>query len=379
MKSKFSSIGILSMTVLLLISCEKNQDPSDKGGPGGKNPNDMDMISYVIQEVCGEELRAELLAGKNTKAGELIVTMEDNLLKVTYVADDGWAISETHLSVTNSFEEVPSNRGGNPVPGLFEYHSDHQPAVTNFTYDVAIAGGVDEIYILAHAVVSPVLEWKTNLEEFSGLLPETAVMKVDYPVAGSSSYFTTTITEGGIIDGTYNGWCIDVGNVIYSNVDYKAKVISSYDPDFSSLGLVDKPENMVLVNWIINQDYPGKPAPGEEVYTYGDVQRSIWELLENEITESGLGEWSPDRVKTILEEANNNGAGFVPECDDKIAIILLPDDMTLPFQITISTVFLTEFPSACEPVCGKTETAWAAGYDFGGSNWAMYFTYCIRE
>jgi len=367
------------MTVLLLISCEKNQDPSDKGRPGGKNPNDMDMISYVYQDVCGGELRADLLAGKNTKVGELIVTLEDNLLKVTYVADDGWVISESHLSVTGSLEEVPANRGGNPVPGLFEYHSDHHPAVTNYTYDVIIPGGVNQICILAHAVVAPVLQWKTSLEEFSLSLPETAVIKVEYPVPGSQSYFKTTITEGGILDGTYDGWCIDVGNVIYNNVDYKTKVISSYDPDLATLGLIDKPENMDLVNWIINQDYPGNPAPDGKVFTYGDVQRTIWLLLENDITESGLGDWSQARVDKILEEAYNSGEGFLPQCDDKIAIILLPDDMAQPFQITISTVFLTEFPSACEPVCGKTETAWAAGYDFGGSNWAMYFTYCIRE
>ncbi|MBW6500980.1 MAG: thioester domain-containing protein [Bacteroidales bacterium] len=379
MKRKFSSIGILSMMILLLISCEKNQDPADKGGQGGKKPNDMDMISYVIQNDCGGELRADLLAGRNTKAGELIVTLNANILKVTYVAGDGWAISETHLSVTNSLEEVPSNRGSNPVPGLFEHHSDHQPAVTGFTYEVSIKGVGEELFILAHAVVSPVLEWKTSLEGFSESLPETAVLKVDYPVPGSLSYFTTTITEGGILDGTYSGWCIDVGNVIYNNTDYKAKVISSFDPDFSSLGLVDKPENMDLVNWIINQDYPGKPATEEEFFTYGDVQRAIWLLLENDITDSGLDDWSQARVNKILEEADNNGKGFLPGCDDKIAIILLPDDMTQPFQITISPVLLTEFPSACEPVCGKNETAWAAGYDFGGSNWAMYFTYCIKE
>jgi len=378
MKRKFSSIVILSM-MLFIISCEKNQDLSDRGMKAGKNPNDMVMMSYAYQDYCGGELRADLLASKNTKAGEVIITLEDNLLKITYVAGNGWTISETHLSVTGNLEEVPANRGGNPVPGLFEYHSEHQPVVTSYTYNVIIQGDPGLIYILAHAVVAPVLEWKTSLDEFSGSLPETAIMKVDYPVPGSSSYFTTTISDGGILDGTYGGWCIDVGNVIYSNTEYAVKVISSYDPDFTNMGLVDKPENMHLVNWIINKDYPGKPAPQGEVFTYGDVQRTIWLLLENDITESGLGDWSQARVDKILEEAYSNGEGFLPQCGDKIAIVLLPDDFTQPFQITISPVLLAEFPSACQPLCGKTETAWASGYDFGGSNWAMYFTYCIRE
>ena len=38
--------------------------------------------------------------------------------------------------------------------------------------------------------------------------------------------------------------------------------------------------NFDLVNWIINQDYVGKPAGAARHYTYGDVQRAIWELIE---------------------------------------------------------------------------------------------------
>ncbi len=202
-------------------------------------------------------------------------------------------------------------------------------------------------------------------------------MKVDYPVEGSASYLKTTITNGGILDGTYNGWCIDVDNVIYNNTDYHVKVTSSYDPDFSSL--VEKPENMDIVNWIINQDYPGKTAPDLTVYTYGDVQRAIWELLEDNLSESGLGLWSQERVNNILAEAACSGKDFVPQCGNKIAVILSPVDITQPFQFTIAQVVLTEYPAACQPVCGKSETAWAAGYDFGGSNWAKYFTFCVSN
>ncbi len=365
--------GIVSVLVIALISCEKNPDFNDKTS-GKIKVNDLNLIGYVSQPVCGSDLHADIFAGKNTKAGEVLITLNGDLLNVTFSADDGWAFSETHLSVTNSLDEVPATEGGNPAIGLFEYHANHTPAVTEFTYNNISVDGNSQVYILAHAEVRPVLQWKTNLEEFSNSLPAEAIMSVQYPVAGSTSYFKTTITEGGILDDTFNGWCIDVDNVIYNNMDYPVKVISSYDPGFSSLGLVENPQNMDLVNWIISQNFPGTAAPDFNTYTYGDVQRAIWELLDDNYSESGLGLWSEERVKGILEEAAANGEDFVPQCGDKIAVILLPVDLTQPFQIT-----MVEYPAACDPVYGSSETAWAAGYDFGGSNWAKYFTFCISQ
>lgn len=379
MKNRLSSItGIISMLAILLISCEKNPDFGSRVS-GKMKVNDVNMIGYVSQPICGSDLHADLFAGKDTKVGEVIVTIKGSSLKVIYIANDGWAISETHLSVTNSLGEVPAAKGGNPKTGLFEYHSTNDPAVTSYVYDNIPAGEGGEVYILAHAEVRPVLKWKTNLEAFTGSLPGTAVMKVDYPFAGSTSYFKTTITNGGILDGIYNGWCIDVNNFIYNNMEYQVKVISSYDPEFSSLGLVEKSQNMDMVNWIINQNYPGKTAPDLSGYTYGDVQRAIWELLEDNLSESGLGLWSQERVRIILAEAAARGENFVPQCGDKIAVILKPVDITQPFQVTIAQVVLTEFPAVCQPVCGNPETAWAAGYDFGGSNWAKYFTFCMSK
>lgn len=378
MKNRLSPVyAIIPVVAIILLSCEKNAD-FGKGRVEKIKPNDRDMIGYVSQPVCGGELHADLFAGKNTRVGEVIVTLRGSMLKVRYVADDGWVFSETHLSVTNSLEEVPAGNGGNPMTGLFKYHSVHKPAVTGYLYDIQV-DNAGELYILAHAEVRPVLQWKTSLTDFSLSIPDTAVMKVDYPVVGSSSYLKATITNGGILDGIYNCWCIDVDNVIYGNKEYLVRVISSYDQDFSNMNLVENPLNIDRVNWIINQDFPGKTAPDNTVYTYGDVQRAIWELLDDNYSESGLGPWSQQRVSYILAMAAGAGQSYMPRCGEKIAVILFPLDMTRIFQITMAQVVLTEFPAACEPVCGNSETAWAAGYDFGGSNWAKYFTFCVER
>jgi hypothetical protein len=377
MKKSLSSLaGMFTIMSALLISCEKNSDFGNSE-PGIIKNNDLNLISYVSQPSCGGALHSDLFAGKDTKVGEVIVTLDGSLMKVKYIVKDGWAISATHLSVTNSLEDVPTGNGGNPKTGLFNYNSVHDPAVTAFGYDNIPVNEAGELYILAHAEVRPVLQWKTDIQAFNISLPETAVMKIDYPVGGSTSYLKTTITDGGILNGTYNSWCIDVDNVIYNSTHYLVKVISSYDPDFINQDLVENPQNMDMVNWIINQDFPGRMAPDSSVYTYGDVQRAVWELLDDNVTESGLGSWSQERVTGIISAAATMGSGYTPECGEQIAVILRPVDMAEPFQTTITQFVLTEFPAACQPVCGKSETAWAAGYDFGGSNWAKYFTFCV--
>ena len=85
------------------------------------------------------------------------------------------------------------------------------------------------------------------------------------------------------LTGVYEGWCIDTDRLISDNTNYTAKVYSSYEP--LPAGLVEHPENLDLVNWIINQNYVGKPAGGSlGNYTYGDVQLAIWTLIEDQVS-----------------------------------------------------------------------------------------------
>jgi hypothetical protein len=156
-------------------------------------------------------------------------------------------------------------------------------------------------------------------------LPDTVSMQIPVPPTnGGQAYFQQVIiTNGSDLNGTYLGWCIDTDNGIsigglYDNV----AVYCSYDdlPD----GLVDYPENLSIVNWIINQDFVGEESTCNGTYTYGDVQKAIWELVEDNPMGSGLGSWDQCRVDEILEVAYEDGEGFVPECGDQVAIILKP-------------------------------------------------------
>jgi len=372
---------LVTAIFLFVTSCEKIG--SEKGGPNQGKSNDLDLSGFVIQENCGGTLTTDLIAGKNTKVGVITVTKEGDFLNVRYeIEGNGWVISETHLSVTTSLAEVPAGDGKNPIPGLFEYNENHFPYVRTYTYTNIPVEGDQMQYILTHASVKKVTGWVADLPGISTILPDYVQMAVNYPYAGAPSYFTTTVTGGSLLDGTYEGWCVDLGNVINSGTNYTAKVVSSYDSQISTLNLVDKPENLEKVNWIINQNFVGQLAAGGGVITYGDVQRAIWTLVDNEISTNGLGTWTQTHVDEILMGANVGGIDFVPACGERVAVILVPVDVngnTLNVQVTIAQVTVITIPGTCTPVVSYGETAWGAGPDFGGPNWAKYFTFCVSN
>ncbi len=381
MKKLIYGFMMFTAAILLITSCEKA--PSDKGGPKPEKSNNLDLSVLVVQPDCGGTLTTDLIAGKTTKVGVVTVTKVGEFINVKYeISGDGWVISETHLSVTSSLAEVPAGGDRNPSPGLFEYSANHFPYVRTYTYTDIPVDGNQKLYILAHAVVKKVTAWVTDLPGISIMLPDYVQMSVNYPYTGAPAYFTTNVTGGTFLDGTYEGWCVDLGNVIYSGTNYTAKVVSTYENDISTMGLVDKPENLEKVNWIINQNFVGQPAYGGGIFTYGDIQRAIWTLVDNEVSTNGLGTWTQAHVDEILAAAEIGGVDFVPACGQRIAVILVPVDSngnTLNVQVTIAQVTIITIPGACTPVVSYDETAWGAGPDFGGPNWAKYFTYCVSQ
>lgn len=173
----------------------------------------------------------------------------------------------------------------------------------------------------------------------------------------NGTYFDLTLNDSNLA-GNYGAWCADVDLGLDANECFEALVFSSYDvlPE----GAFENPENFDLVNWIINQNFVGKDSPSGGVYTFGDVQWAIWELLDNQncIACSFLGDdWSTTKGQEIADAALLNGEGYMPGAGESLGIVLLPRNRRQPVIITI--------PLECEPepVC---ETAFARTND--GSN-----------
>ena len=108
-------------------------------------------------------LDTELIAGQDTTVGNVRVLHAhsvDNYMTITYETTGGWMLTETHVAVATSFDDIPQTKSGNPKIGKFQY-SDPHPPVTTYTYTINLdeyitpTGGLylGTLYIAAHAVV----------------------------------------------------------------------------------------------------------------------------------------------------------------------------------------------------------------------------------
>ena len=326
----------------------------------------------------------DLLAGKTTDVGEVQVRNEGDYLYVKYVIDeDGWAITETHLHVATSLKSFPvAGKAGNPVPGKFDHKTDHDPAVTEYEYEIKLPKG-DNLYIAAHAVVVEIVECEdcdcddcfVDLEGFADSLPETATVNLLYPYSGASAYFPTlTVTDDTFLNGDHEGWCIDIGRTINKEEEYPVMVYSSYE-DIPS-GLLDYPDNLDMVNWLLNQDFVYKESAGSfGKYTYEDIQRAIWTLIDKDKIPDSPGPHSDDRVKELVDLAKDED-GFEPGCGDKIGVIFAPVDKDGNVNAQV-VLIMVDLPCYCY---GDDETAWGDGERFTKKgNWGMYFTYEVTD
>ena len=182
-------------------------------------------------------------------------------------------------------------------------------------------------------------------------LPETTYACADAK-PGSVSYFDLSIADG-LLAGDYAAWCVDVATTLNAGECFDANVFSSYEvlPD----GVVDRPENFDLINWILNQNFVGTLSTnGVDAYTLGDVQWAMWELIDdaNCVSCTYLDPYDVARANEIVVLAEANGGGYEPGEGDVLAVVLQPTDG--------KQVVIIPYTVECEPEC---ETAFARGTD----------------
>ncbi|NET72342.1 MAG: Cys-Gln thioester bond-forming surface protein, partial [Sphaerospermopsis sp. SIO1G2] len=171
---------------------------------------------------------------------------------------------------------------------------------------------------------------------------------------GEDSYFDVEVTGNSILAGSFDGYCIDTDRGIPSTGTLTAKVYSTYEPLPDELiglstipgappgfGNIEKPENLDLVNWILNQSFVDKELLDESNnslgnVTYGDIQKAIWGLIDdNDTPVSGDVPFNQARVDRIQALATELGEGFVPSYEyttyfgeqvtGQVGVILAPD------------------------------------------------------
>jgi hypothetical protein len=118
------------------------------------------IVSFLILTFCMLALLSvvasavTLTAGQSIDAGTVTVSHDGVNLYITYETIDGWELVETHLAVATSSEVIPQTKNGNPIPGKFTYSMEHDPAVTEYTYEITLEWVIGtKLYIAAQAEV----------------------------------------------------------------------------------------------------------------------------------------------------------------------------------------------------------------------------------
>jgi len=334
----------------------------------------------------------DLIAGQHYVAGTVSVWNDGSYIYVIYQTTGGWELTGTNLYVGKTDPATLTS-----APGQFPYSTPYQSSATRHEYKIALSvidgyhlknghsgkwvangtlgvGPGDKVYIAAHAGVCGEIPVSGGLEELDAGLPEqvNVLATHSYPTY-DQSYFQVTISGGTSLDGAYNGWCIDTYHNM-STEQYLANVYSS-NGIIPPLAYLYHPENLDLLNYILNQHYIGKSSACGGVYTFGDVQRAIWTLFDPDYVPlvSMLGPSKLCRVNEIVADATAHGENFVPGCGQVLAVILDPTEIVWP----VGQLAIIEVPITCgyETHC---ETAWGNGIQFPSPNWAMYFEYTIQ-
>lgn len=247
----------------------------------------------------------DLVAGQNTDAGFVNLTWDaDGNLDVTYAAVDGWMITDVHFGW---FSEPV----GHAIPGQLQY-------VFEGLYTTAVQFEVPRsevcaekcdgpekctcpCYFAAHAVVEKTepcekVDTRKTIYDPGFALPEWARFRAY--LGGSNSPYRLEIDGEHPLKGNgFNGWCLDKQAEVRSGRWNDAAVIW----DWEELdGIVDRRENMDLVEWIVAQNLVGRRSYCGQIAQRHHVQNAIWYLVDD--PQGGLG----CVAKAIVDDAHRH-------------------------------------------------------------------------
>jgi len=283
-----------------------------------------------------------LMAGQHIDVGDVIVWNDGDYLYVKYlVTAEGWCLTETHLHVAESMEGIPQKKG-NPPPGQFTWQMPHE-CVNEYTYIIPLAWDPDiELYIAAHAKMEKILEEapyyaSAVFDSYQGLT------KGDSPVRSERSTPEQALA-------------------LESGED---------ESNFFSLG---------FGGWIIVEfDCPIRNGEGNDVIVWEDTWGGGYPLETASVQASQEG-----TTWTLLGTATNLGAGNQRPSEFDLGdlewakYIKIVDTTDPEPHAGNADGFDLNAVGALQH-CIQEETAWGAGLDFPGKNWATYFIYTVQS
>jgi len=322
---------------------------------------DQSGITYLTKHTADDPQVIDLLAGQTEKVGEVEVWNDEFNLYVKYIITDlDWCLTETHLHVATSLGDIPQ-KNGNPPPGKFDYKEEHD-CLADYTYEIPLDWDPEiKLFIAAHAkvirpiddcnetvwqigdveVVNTVTGWLENYaDEFNwgdpaGPITMGPSLAVEEPLFTDPFIVETTPTDEFPYNSNYNR-------------GYAANFDVQWTGSLPFGGLL-------TLSWS-----PGASGAEIKVVSDGGITSTIFTATG--AFESGKG-WFMNKYPLVEHSVNV----------DPLAGGL----HTINFQHTLGNGTFWDWIRLEKP-CEREETAWGAGFDFPGKNWATYFTYTVQ-
>jgi hypothetical protein len=373
---------ILLILTLGFFGCNQSNDITSPETESTEASLEKITVTPINPNSPGQLICTELVAGRNIVVGEVCMEYNGQIKKltVTYnITEPNWSITKTHLAIAKHPLLFPRKVTGRPKLNQFPFKGVHAN-VNSVQYVISLNGYNQNVYIAAHAVVEGAVGTGTpNLEP---TLPDSDVLTPEW--TPEEDYTIKAVFDG---FGTYLGWGMDNLRAISNGSPRDIKFLSSYSDDLPECStFIALPENLDLVNWLINNR-----QPNWDRYT---VQAAIWNLLQ---PNGGISNWQDpnapnyfehDEVlrEQIVSAAFANGEEFEPACGQKV-IILAYGPETDPCN-PLKNVVGFEYPVECSGGNSVTKAAWAfpfvngkpahsLSHRFSFFSWARYFGYRI--
>ncbi|MFX0040837.1 MAG: hypothetical protein ACFFAB_15975 [Candidatus Heimdallarchaeota archaeon] len=296
--------------------------------------------------------------------GDVIVWNDGEFLYVKYQTIDDWYLVETHLAVETIFEEIPQTEpnkqgkgGGNPIPGHFEWKREYCPPEQSDLFVIDLDGwNIDTIlYIAAHAEVIHIASSCEIIVSDSNVVWEDL----------------SHIWLPAVPCWTHGSWPSITG----ANWIWRTEFT---DPAWEYLNV---PQYSVLPDefgWLFKKEFILPDTAHNIIGEMNITADNSYKLWVNEIDIGGDGtmhkdgpdshEWNSIETYDISDELNSG--------ENDISIRAL--NYFSSGSSSSNPAGLLFKACICYDYIDMEETAWGAGIDFPGSNWATYFTYTVQ-
>lgn len=350
------------------------------------------MLGLMLLLAMGETAMAQvfsyttpLVASRSHVIGYVQVDRNNDSLDVTYVVTDtpSWSITKTYLHVSPTANGFPVNSSGVPDIQNFTYKTNHGN-VTYYKYDNIDVTGMPYTYISANANVTQQSSCVVDTSYINSIIPKNKLL-MRVQLVKNPAYFKTQLYDSGgnlIFNDYFYGNCVDLTHPISDGRYYFPYAVSSYSGNSALLScLVNRPENLDLVNYLINQDYATSlGATGTE------IQAAIWTLLDYGVPVSGVTNsgvtWNQSIVNAIIADAKAKGEYYIPPCNGYFVVLLDQGCKTamkngttpnITVQQSIFWLPVNKLPTSYNYSYGECANAWAKGKKFNTAGWGQYF------